>query len=236
MKKLTRCLVAGAGFAAAGYGTLAARGWLQYGRPRESAPDEADPLLDRFMPEYEIVERHHVAVDAPAAVTLAAACETDIRASRLAEAIFRVRALVLGSMGESNPGPRRLLAEVQSLGWRILDETPGREIVLGAVTRPWEADVTFRGLSPESFRDFAEPAYVKIAWTLRADPTGPSSSIFRTETRAIATDTFARVRFRRYWALASPGIGLIRWLMLSPVKAEAERRSVRLKPGAPTAI
>ena len=49
--------------------------------------------------------------------------------------------------------------------------------------------------------------------------------MFRTETRAVATDQRARARFRKYWAFASPGIVLIRWLSLRPVKREAERRA-----------
>jgi hypothetical protein len=70
---------------------------------------------------------------------------------------------------------------------------------------------------------------VKIIWSLRADPLGPDDSMFRTETRAVATDDFARLKFRRYWALVSPGVALIRHASLGPVKAEAERRT-RLRP------
>jgi hypothetical protein len=94
---------------------------------------------------------------------------------------------------------------------------------MGAVTRPWEANPVFRPVPPDQFPAFAEPGYVKIVWTLRADPTSPYGSIFRTETRALATDAGARARFRVYWSLLSPGIYLIRWLSLGPVKATAER-------------
>jgi hypothetical protein len=83
---------------------------------------------------------------------------------------------------------------------------------------------------PDEFRDFAEPGYVKIAWTLRADPDGGGASTFRTETRALATDAFARARFRAYWSLLSPGIYLIRWLSLGPVKARAEHRASTATP------
>jgi hypothetical protein len=79
-------------------------------------------------------------------------------------------------------------------------------------------------LPPDQFTAFNDPDFVKIVWTLRADPVGDSKSVFRTETRAVATDAQARRKFRRYWALASPGIFLIRLLSLMPLKAEAERR------------
>jgi hypothetical protein len=103
-------------------------------------------------------------------------------------------------------------------------ERPGREIVMGCATKPWEANPVFRTLRPDEFVAFDEPGYVKIVWTLRADPAGGSASVFRTETRAIATDSTARRKFRRYWSLLSPGIILIRSALLPAVRAEAERR------------
>jgi len=87
----------------------------------------------------------------------------------------------------------------------------------------------FRPLPPEDFARFADPGYVKIAWTIRADADGDGRSIFRTETRVVATDPTARAKFRRYWSLASPGIILIRWLMLNPVRHAAEQRASLLR-------
>ena len=55
----------------------------------------------------------------------------------------------------------------------------------------------FRDLLPRDFALFGEPDYVKIAWTLRADPLANGHCVFRTETRAIATDMAAREQFRR---------------------------------------
>jgi hypothetical protein len=115
---------------------------------------------------------------------------------------------------------------MRAIGWGVLAEIPGREVVMGAVTQPWMADVVFRPLPPEEFVAFHEPDHVKIVWTLRADPNGASESIFRTETRVITTDPTARAKFRRYWAFASPGIILIRWALLGPLRTEAERRNM----------
>jgi hypothetical protein len=110
---------------------------------------------------------------------------------------------------------------VQSLGWGVLAMVPGREVVVGAVTKPWEANVTFRALPPDQFAAFSEPGYVKIVWTLRAEPITATESL-RTETRAIATDPRARVKFR-HWSFLSRGIIVIRWTVLGPLKSEAER-------------
>jgi hypothetical protein len=219
-----RCLSIAAGAAAAAYATYAGVAWLRYGHATRSTPENEDALLDRFMPVYDVAERHHISVGAPADVTFAAACETDLQQSAIVRAIFRAREVILGSEPDAAVRPRGLLAVTKSLGWGVLAEVPGREVVMGAVTQPWKADVVFRPLPPDVFIAFDEPGYVKIAWTLRADPMGPGRSVFRTETRAVATDPSARAKFRRYWSFLSPGIIVIRQLMLRPVKAEAERR------------
>ena len=123
------------------------------------------------------------------------------------------------------PESTSFIDQMRSIGWGVLAEEPGREIVLGAVTQPWLADVVFRALPPEEFAAFHDPNYAKIVWTLRADSVGPAESVFRTETRAVATDLVARAKFRRYWSFLSPGIILIRWASLAPLKADAERRA-----------
>jgi hypothetical protein len=218
-------LAAGAGLAAGAYAAYAGTAWCRYGRVPPAAPDEADALLDQFMPAYDVVERHHIRVAAPAALTLAAAADQDLFDAPLVRAIFKARELVLGATPNSRPQPRGLLAQVRSLGWEVLADVTGREIVVGAATQPWKPNVTFRTIPPAEFAAFREPGYVKIAWTLRADPLTDTESVFRTETRAVATDAFARTRFRRYWAFASPGIRMIRWLSMRPLKRAAEQRA-----------
>jgi hypothetical protein len=177
------------------------------------------------MPTYEIVERHRAYVLAPAESTFAAACNVDFQDSPVTRAIFKARELLLGGQPGKISRPRGILAQTKALGWEVLAEVPGRESVMGAVTQPWLADVVFRGLPPGEFPGFKEPGYVKIVWTLRADPIGISESVFRTETRAIATDPGAREKFRWYWSKLSPGIWLIRKMMLGSVKREAERQA-----------
>ena len=224
-KSAARWISIGLGAIAAAYATYAGVTWFRYGHASRSTSENGDALLDRFIPFYDVAERHHIRVDAPAAIAFAAACETDLLQSAVVRAIFSAREVVLGSEPDPAVRPRGMLALTKSIGWGVLAEVPDREVVMGAVTKPWEANVVFRGLPPDAFATFDEPGYVKIAWTLRADPTGPMESVFRTETRAVATDPSARAKFRRYWSFLSPGIIVIRWMMLRPVKVEAERRA-----------
>jgi hypothetical protein len=211
--------------AAAAYVAYVGTAWYRYGRGVLTSRDDTDTLLDEFMPAYEVAERHQIHVRAPAEITLRSAMEMDLQGSRLVRAIFRTREVVLGATPDTGRRRHALLAEMQSIGWRVLAERPGREIVVGAVTQPWQPNVTFRGLSPDAFKAFHEPDHVKIAWTLRADPVGAAGSIFRTETRVATTDAAARAKFRWYWARFSPGIILIRRVLNRQLKREAEGRA-----------
>lgn len=217
-------LAAAGGVAAGAYAACAASAWARYGTPSSPNAADTDDRLDRFMPRYDVMERHHIRVQAPAAMTLAAAKEMALLDMPAIRAIFRGRELLLGAAAAKRQRPRGIVDDTRALGWVVLDEVPDREIIMGAVTKPWEADVTFLSIPPEQFAAFAAPEYVKIVWNLRADPLSSTASTFRTETRALATDAVARTRFRRYWALLSPGISLIRWLSLRPLKADAEAR------------
>ena len=234
---LGRWLVGAVGLAAASYAAYVAITWYRYGHVRRQAGGEdADPLLDRFMPTYDVAERHHVRVAAPAEITLEAATEMDLQQSAIVRGIFKAREWIMRSHPARDPETRALLSQMRAIGWGVLAEIPGREIVMGAVTQPWRADVVFRPLPPDEFAAFREPDYVKIAWTLRADSLGAAESIFRTETRVLTTDPTARAKFRRYWSFVSPGIIVIRWMSLGPLKAEAERRAREAATGELKAV
>jgi hypothetical protein len=180
-------------------------------------------LLDRFIPQPDIRKRHQISIRAPAAFVIHWARELDIQSIPLVRAIFSLRTRLLGA----KVVPRRpagLVDEMLSLGWGRLAEDPERYFVAGAVCQPWQANVTFRAIDPEQFASFAEPGLVKIAWTLEAEPLGPSVTRFATETRVVATDESARVSFRRYWWAFGTGIVLIRWLLLGAIRRQAEQR------------
>lgn len=225
IKNTATTVAATAAIAAAGYAALVVFNRAQYGKVKGFAEKGKDSLLDRFIPEPEVAEQHQIGIDAPADVVMAAAREIEFLKSPVIRAIFKMRELALGGAPDGRDHPTALVDQMQSIGWVVLAEQPGREIVFGTATQPWQAAPVFRSIPTGEFRDFAEPGYVKIVWTLRADPIDADASIFRTETRAVATDAAARGKFRRYWSFLSPGIILIRWASLRPLKAEAERRT-----------
>lgn len=208
--------------AALGWLGYAALTWKRYGRVRRQR--HSDTLLDRYMPLYEVAEQHDLPVAAPASITYDVLRSMDPLMSPLVRAIFRGRELLVGAAHQPPHERQGIVEQTVALGWRVLVEEPGREIVVGAVTKPWEANVVFRGLPADQFADFAEPGYVKIAWTLAVEGIGAERSVVWTETRVMTTDIEARKRFRRYWSVFSPGILAIRRAGLRRVRADAERR------------
>ena len=199
----------------------------KYGKVKGFAEGGKDSLLDRFIPEPEVAEHHHIHVNAPADIVMATAKDMEFLESPVIRAIVKVRELALGGAPDDRKHPTALLDQMLSIGWVVLAEQPGREIVLGAVTQPWQAAPVFRSVPAGEFRDFAEPGYVKIAWTLRADPIDQARSTFHTETRVSTTDAAARRRFRNYWSFVAPGVEVIRMAMLGPLRRAAERRATR---------
>ena len=218
--------------AGATYAGYIANTWRRYGG-HSAGP--SDPLLDRFMPQFEVEERHSAHIDAPADVTFRAAQNIDFDQSSVARVLFFVRTLpsrIRGREAEPSAKPEGFLAQTLALGWGKLAEVPGRRIVMGAVTQPWKGEVVFRTIPPDAFKAFQEPGYVKIIWTLSVDPLGASSSLFHTETRVVATDAVARKLFRRYWSLFSPGVILIRYASLSLIKKTVAQEMERTRNAA----
>lgn len=228
MTALTFALIAGLGLAAATYAAMIAWNRRHYDTVHHVAIPKSFELLDCFIPSPEVLEHHQIAVNAPAGVVLAAAKELRALDSPLVRATIRAREIALGGRPDARWHPGPLVEQMRSIGWVVLAEQPEREIVLGTIARPWNADPGFRSIDPAHYEAFREPGFVKIAWSLRAEPNGEGRSVFHTETRVATTDVQAREHFRRYWSYVAPGVELIRLALLLPLKRAAERRAGKM--------
>jgi len=217
-------LLVGSAIAAAGYAALVVLSRATYGGAKRSAGAAKDSVLDRFIPNPEVSEHHAITIQAPADVVMLSAKSLELLSSPVIRAIFRARELALGGVPDRRPHPTTLYDQMLSIGWGVLSERAGREIVFGAVTQPWLAAPAFRSIPADHFDAFCEPGFVKIVWTLRAEPVDDQQTIFHTETRVSTTDTAARARFRKYWSFVAPGVKLIRVAMLQPLRRAAEQR------------
>jgi hypothetical protein len=216
------------GVAFATYVGYAGFTWLRYGHAKPSSRDKSDAMdamLDQFMPSYDVAIRDDVRVAAPAEITQQVASGIDIQRLAVARLLFNARSALLGGHQEKAGRSRPLLAWMTSLGWIVLAEIPGRAVVIGTITRPWEADATSHIVPPVEFAVFHEPDYVKITTAWGATPLGSDACHFTLRTRVTTTDAIARRRFRRYWSLFSPGSLLIRNVGRYLIKGQAERQA-----------
>jgi hypothetical protein len=190
-------------------------------RLQPTAPPES--AAAPFIPRPYVRDRHEIVIGAPADLVFFDATRIDVRSLTLVRMIFRIRGWLMRDTFEPPAKPLGIVADTMVLGWGLLAHTPCRAIVMGAAARPWTRNVTFRTIPREEFVSFAEPDYVKIVWTLEADPIGPARTRFRTETRVEPTDAAARRKFFWYWLAFGVGIRVIRWSMLRALRRKALR-------------
>jgi hypothetical protein len=180
-------------------------------------------LINSFIPEPDEALHHEILVRAPANVVFSTARNLDLWSIPPVTWIFWLRAQVFHP-GRSAPPPpgRGLVAQMLGLGWGLLAERPGRELVMGAFTAPWTPDAPFRAVPPGTFREESPPGQAKIAWSLEAEPLDDTRTLFRSQTLVLGTDPSAKRRLRCYWLVFGAGIVLIRWLALRALKRRAE--------------
>jgi hypothetical protein len=198
-------------------------------------------LVDQFLPTYDVAVVHADVFRAPPAQCYLVASELDLFQTPLIRTLIGIRGLpqrvasTLRGRGTTTTfeASRRTFRfrDMVDLGWILLGESPGVEMVLGQVSRPWKgvAAATDAPTTPEQFTSFDEPGFAKVATSLRIDPYGNDSSILTMETRVAITDDTSRRRFRRYWLVIGPFSSLIRQMALRLLATELRRTA----PGRP---
>jgi hypothetical protein len=185
--------------------------------PRHESPAAA------FIPRPDVHDHREIVIAAPADLVFFDATRLDPLSLPIVRTIVRTRAWLMGDTFDPPRKPLGIVADTMVLGWGLLAHTPCRTMVMGAAARPWTRNVTFRSIPAEEFKAFAEPDYVRIVWTLEAEPLGPERTRFTTETRVDATDAASRRKFFWYWTAFSLGIRFIRWNMLCQLRRKALR-------------
>jgi hypothetical protein len=154
--------------------------------------------LDSYLPVYDFVTRHEVAVAADAA-----------RVDRaLREITFKEVPLVRGLLLARGLGRRRSSDSVLSTmvpRSNVLEDVPGEGIILTLSGQFWR------------LRGRGEEAQATAVVEFRAE-----RGRLTTETRVHVPDPNSRRKFARYWRVVRPFSGLIRVLVLRAAKRRAE--------------
>ena len=137
-----------------------------------SSANETQPLLiDKYLPQHDVRDVHETVVVADPVHAYRVLRSMDFRRSLVIRALFAMRSFPAKLSRRNRPAVEQaadqsFLDFALSIGWRILEEIPDRELVCGAVTKPWEANVRFQGMSGPELTAFAEPGFTKIVWNM----------------------------------------------------------------------
>ena len=193
------------------------------------APRVGGALISEQLPRYDYRDAFQVVITAPPDDVYNAVLERDFLRLPLVRAFFAIREFPVAAWHRltgapvPTPAPHATLNDQTGIGsFTLLAERPGRELVLGAVGRPWRPDYASIRISAERFAEFEEPGYAKIAWSWIVKPLGSGQTLLVCEWRTQLTDDEARANFRRYWTVVSRGVRLLARVGLARMKTDCE--------------
>lgn len=171
--------------------------------------------LDDFLPTYEFVERHSLAIAAPASRIDAAVRQVSLADLPVARGLWWIRRL---GRPTGDPTTPFVSADLPGI---VLEDVPGEGIVLGLTGQFWKIRGGYRDptrpRTTDEFVEYARPDMCKAVIDFRVHEASLS-----TETRVHVAGPAARRKFRRYWFVIRPFSGLIRILFLRAARRRAE--------------
>lgn len=198
------------------------------------APPVGGAVINEQLRRYDFRDAYQVVILAPPEAVYDAVMQRAFLRLPLIRAFFAIREFPVRAWrrltGASTPAssPHLTLADLTKIGaFTVLAERPGRELVLGAVGRPWRPDFGPTYVSASAFAGFQEPGFAKIAWSWIVKPLGSGQSLLVTEWRTQLTDDEARAQFRPYWTVVSRGVRVLARVGLVRIKADCEREVPR---------
>jgi hypothetical protein len=179
-------------------------------------------MLESLLPFPRKVEANRIDLGAPPAVVWKHIRHGDLGESPFARALFAVRTLP-SRLGGASVAPVRLrIDDLQSTfahpGFQILGDVP-YELTVGAIGKVWQLHIPFVHVDgPDAYASFAEPGWIKVAWTIRLEPLGAASTRLTFDLRVDATDEDSWTRFKRYWLVIGPGSHFVRHALLAGLR------------------
>ena len=161
--------------------------------------------LDRWLPTFDVRERHERALPVAPERALELALDLPAAPDQIVRALLRLRGLRTDG---------RIEEFFTAQGFEPLERT-ATAFVVGVVSTPWRPR---GGLGPF---DAPRPGTVRIVADFRSGPRPGGGSVLSTETRVAAVDDDARRAFRRYWLAIGPFSKLIRRRWLAAVARRA---------------
>jgi hypothetical protein len=188
-------------------------------------------LIDDYLPRWDVRERHRTRVRASREATYDALRTADLAGGPLVRLLLLLRALP-AALARGAEGMRELrarggraitLAEFEERGFRVLEEQPPAELLIGLEGQFWRPSGNVCTSGPADFRTRPPaPGIARAAWNFSLVARADGTTELATETRVLCADAATRRRFLPYWWVIRPGSGLIRHAMLRAIRDAAE--------------
>lgn len=178
--------------------------------------------IQRHLPNPRHTEINRIFVKAKPDVAWETARHFDASTIPWVRLLFDIRALPDLLTGKRTEADRSIGVDQivrNETGFMILQEIPGREVVVGSVGQFWHLNIPFAKVNPADFRDFHEPGWGKLAWAISVEPYGEGSTI-SLELRTTATDDQSWEKLSRYYSVIGIGSQLIRSSGMAHLGAE----------------
>ncbi len=189
-------------------------------------------LIDKYLPKWDVRERHSIVVPAPLETTYAAIMTADLAHGTIVRSLLLLRALPAALLRRRTmdiSSARReavTLAAFEQRGFRVLEECRPDELVIGLEGKFWTMDGCLKTPDADAFRSIPPaPGSARAVWNFRIEEIGVREVRLSTETRVLCADRKARIRFLAYWTIVRPGSGLIRRAMLRAIRDVATGRN-----------
>ena len=192
-------------------------------------------LLDQIMPTYQFNTVHSTVIHAPSEKIFAAIKETRVSDVPLFNTLSQIRSFPGRITGRGkgyfiNNDSTILEQAFTRLGFIMLAEDPGQEVVFGAIKKwwsPWGAEL-YEVQDADHFVRFDTPGYAAAAGNFRVDSEDRRGDTrLWHETRIYAPDRTTRRKFALYWLLIYPGATLLRNRWLKSIKQRAEEPDIK---------
>jgi hypothetical protein len=184
------------------------------------------PLIDRYLPIFQFIERHELLVKATPKDLLDAVTLAETIDDPWVRSFIKLRELPgrwLGAFGIGRALNKRAAFGLND--FTLLGRDADREIAFGLVGRFWRFDYGLVAIdSAAQFESFSLAGVPKLVLNFTVLPLQDGRATLLTETRVFCNDRRSFIRFLPYWWLIRPVSGFMRRRLLVRIRNAAVRR------------
>jgi hypothetical protein len=173
-------------------------------------------LIDSYLPGYDFRTCRSILIESSSTAIYQQLLVADLSRSSTITLLFRLRGL--------RPD-FHTIRDLEKLGFTLLQENPGEEILFGMITHHARFSDCRPGITAAEFLEQGDRGTIKAVINFHVTELAATHSRISTETRIWCGSRGMKWKFSLYWLVVKPFSLWIRKLMLRQLKRQLERRS-----------